>query len=563
MKMLANSSKNIFMLVIFCSITAPSVFRGLDPHHDGLIMNIINLTKEALRNDTPLPFNQYGVFWSFSLSIITLPFEASHTLVIIRIFTMITYLVTLVLTILLAKNLGFAKVWPTAFAFIVLTQPWSSGLTSTFLPWPSAMSSLLLVLVSLIVTRSTKKTAAVFHDLVAGVVIGFMFLTRVQIGIIAMLAAVLIFLLMRRFHSIVFVICGVFLSVGGSALFLYSKGWLDEVFFDSIVFPFSYLQDIYQVNPRPVGTFFIASCTLIGLLLKKYLNTKLPIIVAEKISRVSILLLLNSLVFAGVYALFTDHLDEYISLLRRLIIGFFIGVMAYLVSQIFYSITFSSVVVSKRMDIVGLLLFSIVGLFNVYPQFDQTHFWWSIFPGVILVAVVIFEEQAIFNKKQKRFVHIPFLIIGFFFLGIPSYQSMVSPKLDYPQDIAYGITVSPSSLYSVNVVQEFFHENIKRGSYVLNLCHNSDVFFDRKFAIPASRYFVYWPPFISNMEIRRNFLSTAPDAIVTCNQNHILAAENDTYINQVEIVEGLGFNYKFPSASTRNGNTTWLIFGAV
>ena len=183
-----------------------------------------------MRNDTQLPFNQYGIFWSFSLSVLTLPFEASYTLVIIRILTLIIYLVTLVLTILLAKNLGFARIWPTAFAFIVLTQPWSSGLTSTFLPWPSAMSSLLLVLVSLLVIRSTKKTAAGFHDLVAGVVIGFMLLTRIQIGILALLATVLIIFLLQRYQSIVFLFSGVFLFGGGMALYLSYRGWLDEVF---------------------------------------------------------------------------------------------------------------------------------------------------------------------------------------------------------------------------------------------------------------------------------------------------------------------------------------------
>ena len=562
MKPLANSLRNIFMLVIFCSITAPAIFTGLDPHHDGLVMNIINLTKEALRNDTQLPFNQYGIFWSFSLSVLTLPFETSYTLVIIRIFTLIIYLVTLVLTILLAKNLGFARIWPTAFAFIVLTQPWSSGLTSTFLPWPSAMSSLLLVLVSLLAIRSTKKTTAGFHDLVAGVVIGFMLLTRFQIGILALMATVLIIFMLQRYQSIAFLLSGVFLSVGGMALYLSSKGWLDDVFFDSIVFPFSYLQDKYEVNPRPVGTFLIGICTIIGILLSKQIIKRFPTSFVQKFFLTSIMILLNSLVFAGMYALVTDHFDEYLVFFRRLIIGFFIGVMTYLFFKIFHAILFSSSFGSMRMDLVGLLLFSMVGLFNVYPQFDQTHFWWSIFPAVILVACAISEGLTIFEKRQKRLVYTPLIFIGILFLGIPSYQSVASPKMDYPQNLAFGITVSPSALNSVDLTQEFFHENIKAGSVVLNLCHNSDVFFDRKLAVPASRFFIYWPPFISDLKIGRDVLASTPETVVTCNQNHILAAEIDTHINQVEIVEKLGFEHESPSASTSIGNTTWSIFGA-
>lgn len=92
------------------------------------------------------------------------------------------------------------------------------------------MSSLLLVLVSLLVIRSTKKTAAGFHDLVAGVVIGFMLLTRIQIGILALLATVLIIFLLQRYQSIVFLFSGVFLFGGGMALYLSYRGWLDEVF---------------------------------------------------------------------------------------------------------------------------------------------------------------------------------------------------------------------------------------------------------------------------------------------------------------------------------------------
>jgi hypothetical protein len=561
MKQITTSSKYVFTLILFCAVTAPAIFTGLDPHHDGLVMNIINLTKEALRNGTPLPFNQYGIFWSLSMSMMTLPFEASYTLVIIRILTLIIYLVTLVLTILLAKDLGFARIWPTVFAFIILTQPWSSGLTSTFLPWPSALSSLLLVLVSLLVIRSSNKTAAGFHDLVPGFVIGLMLLTRIQIGILALLATILLILMLRRYQSIVYVLTGVFLSVGSTALYLYSEGWLDEVFFDNVVFPFSYLQDRYQVNPRPVGTFLIVVCTLSGILLNKQLIKRVSTPIGQKISQTSILALLASLVGAGVYALFTDHFSEYLIFFRRLIIGFFIGVILYLLFKISLPNLSLSSFTSKRMALVGLLFFSIVGLFNIYPQFDQTHFWWSIFPGVILVACVISEELATFAKRQKKLVLASFILIGILFVGIPGYQSLVSPKSDYPKDLAYGITLSSSALNSVNKTQDFFHENIKEGSVVLNLCHNSDVFFDRQLAIPASRFFIYWPPFISDLKIRHDVLASVPEAIITCNQNHILAAATDTQINQKELVDMLGFTYETPSASTSIGDTTWLIFG--
>jgi hypothetical protein len=90
-------------------------------------------------------------------------------------------------------------------------------------------------------------------------------------------------------------------------------------------------------------------------------------------------------------------------------------------------------------------------------------------------------------------------------------------KFSFPPEVAKYLYVDkPNSIYQ-NDLQDFFNTNIRIGSKVLNLCEDSDIFFQDKNFIPASRFFVYWgQPMSSLTLIENSFVTSKPDVIVTC-----------------------------------------------
>jgi hypothetical protein len=94
-------------------------------------------------------------------------------------------------------------------------------------------------------------------------------------------------------------------------------------------------------------------------------------------------------------------------------------------------------------------------------------------------------------------------------------------KVSFPPELVKYLYVDKPYFEYQNDLQSFFNKNIKSGSRVLNLCEDTDIFFQDKNFIPASRFFVYWgKPMSSLTAIENSFINSKPDVIVTCQLLH-------------------------------------------
>jgi hypothetical protein len=142
---------------------------------------------------------------------------------------------------------------------------------------------------------------------------------------------------------------------------------------------------------------------------------------------------------------------------------------------------------------------------------------------------------------------------------VPSIESTFAHKNIYPESSIRGIVFSDQAVSKTYTLQSFFKQNLAPGSRVLNLCHNSTVFFNTEFQT-ASRFFIYWPPFIDSKEITHQILHSRPDRLITCSQTQIPAAAEATVLKQNQFIELLGFDRNQPRDSITVDGTFWAIY---
>lgn len=539
------------------SLFIPSLTRGLDSHHDGLMLNTINLTKKALLEDSPLPFNQYGIFWSFVMAFITWPFESSEILLCLRLTTIFFYILGALFIFKISKLFGDQDTGKTSVFLLLLVQPWTTGIYSTFLPWPSALSSLLLSAIAYLVLCSHGKR---FYAFFIGVLITCLCFTRVQIGIPTFFVCMLVFLFHRNFKQSARLIFGSVSTAGIIFFFLLQRGWVESVAFDSLIYPFTYIQDAYNLNPKPVFTSLIAIFTLLLLLIGSKFIQFFNRISTQFISVLSFNFILLAICTLCATTVFFFMNSNFVKLGVRFVIGAFIGIIAFFCVRAILENCRELRTGQRFSPNIELALFSIVGMINVYPQFDQTHFWWGLFPGVVAVSIVGIKICRSFFSQKQRFAMAASLLIASPMVIMPTIQSVSAEVIRYPGNFIRGVFVENEAFQYHETLQNFFHDNIPVGSAILNLCHNSDVFFDTNLGRPTTRYFLYWPPFISNPLIEAQMVAVQPDVIVICGQTQIPMAALPSAIAQERISRSLGFNYQKPKAEIEIDGTVWRIY---
>jgi hypothetical protein len=129
----------------------------------------------------------------------------------------------------------------------------------------------------------------------------------------------------------------------------------------------------------------------------------------------------------------------------------------------------------------------------------------------------------------------------------------------YVRGLVNLVKVSPESNLDQRNLQTYFSRSIDKGSRVLNLCHNSDVFFDFNLAKSSSRYFIYWPPFTKISKIDSDLQNSDPDTIVTCSQTQVPLASQATDEAQSRIINHFGFTAVQSKQILLNG-TIWNIY---
>jgi hypothetical protein len=191
-----------FILLLEVAIWFPLVFIGFDPHHDGLILTTVHLTREAIQFDSPWPFNQYGPSWALIYSAFTWGLPDNLVFLGLRFMTVFFYLLTA--WIVWKISLQFLSRRNSFLSVLVyfFTQPFVSGLGSDLVPWPSAFLMPIvafIVLASILLVDARRRNTQLFYlSYAIGAALPIVLFTRAQIGLLALAIEIILFIVLKK-----------------------------------------------------------------------------------------------------------------------------------------------------------------------------------------------------------------------------------------------------------------------------------------------------------------------------------------------------------------------------
>jgi hypothetical protein len=537
----------------------PTLTSGVDSHHDGLVIAIINSTKDSLLRGGEPPFNQYGPFWSVMYATLSLPFSPESTLIVARIITLTIYFLTAFYAFKITQLLKIPGLWMLVALLSLLTQPWTTGYGPTFLAWPSALSSFLLTFVTYQIVSSRGILLAKRQNILIGASICCMIFTRFQIGIATLFLTLLYFLFNRYRENFIFFLSSFLLSLSVALFFLNLFGWYQYFLFDSLEYSLTYIQDEFSVNPTPTFTILISAITFLTLMLLKRFSFSISAHQETSFSVLLYMLVALTNVVVLILLLRSPDFQEFlIRVFRRLWIGGFLGFALFVMVIFMYRIK-NHKINDLLITQIWLVLYGGIGMIQLYPLFDPMHFWWGLFPLIIPLGAFFLNSLSNVKSVGTSFVFACLISIGLFTVLIPSAKNAYSEREIYSGGIFSLVRVSEKANLDQKILQDFFGRSIDPHSKVLNLCHNADVFFNSDLAKSSSRFFVYWPPFIRNSDINSEIIRSKPDIVVACSQTHIALATRETELIQLKILASIGIKTDAVDQLSLNG-IDWKIF---
>jgi hypothetical protein len=261
-----------------------------------------------------------------------------------------------------------------------------------------------------------------------------------------------------------------------------------------------------------------------------------------------------------------DSLAILTTIFRRFWISYYLAVIIYSVfgqlRKTYYSFKLNRTASRTLYTRNALVLFSLVGELQVYPLFDQMHFWWGSVPAVILTLIVTKETliEGIVSPYLKDKIVTAFLLTATLLSLIQMTGQLSKPYARFPQDISKHLWVSPKTSAEQEKLQEFFSDNIPVDSSVLNLCANSDIFFSDRNIRSATRIFVLWPNITEIASMKRSMISSKPDIVLTCSLSRIPSLQEDSEFVQQEILNKSLDNPQVFADLKSSPNMTWQLW---
>lgn len=559
------------LLAILSLAWAPLSFYNFDSHHDGLILSTVTLTKSAISNGGEYPFNQYGPIWAIPFVILSSLVNPEHLFIFMRLLTVGFYFLS---AFLLWKTSRFFVGAKQSIITVILffgCQPFTTDFGSDLVPWPSAfvmpIAMTTAYLMFSIFDEATNKQKKCFNAVGIGLLIPLVIGSRLQVGVLLLgVALYAIHLSTFSQRKYFYFLIGLLFSSILVALALFHLGWMKDAFFDQIIYGATYLTADKSTFPKPI-------ITITGILIFALLFKIVPLIIKlkTKFKKKSMLIFLTLVIIASVFigmVLWHQRSIEPINVLviltRRFWITFSLGALLYAVLKIYIlqgRKIFAEIVQPKKIQFEILTLCAICLESQVYPLFDQMHFWWGS-PLTLLVVVIILmdilnriEIQPGFLGKWKK---VSLLIILVTVLAPWSAQVGAS-KVAFPRSVGAMLYTSQSESDYQHSLQKFFDRNILKGERVLNLCEDTDVFFEQSKYISASRFFVYWgEPMSHSQIIYSSFLNSNPDVIVTCDLTHRPTIRETEEGLQAAILNKMRVNRD--SVKIFSGKKQWAIY---
>lgn len=562
----------VVLIVFFGVQIIPRIFVAIDAHHDGLILTTVRFVREGLLKNSDWPFNQYGSFWPFPYALLSFLFPENLTLVVIRTFTVLMYYITAFLIFKIARNFGSKNSAYLSVLLFFISEPFAAGFRTTLLPWPSAISMIITTFMcySIIVQDQIVggRFRLLFSPTMQGALTLALILTRVQIGFLVLVFYLLLSYFYPKKIRVSKYLLGIVVAGVPFISFLALKGWLFQSLYDEFIFGSSYISGDVSTYPTPKFTFigvilFLIFFTFVSRAGK--LNETIRRI-AFTSSSVSLLMIATLALVYVRNSRDLNFVDSITVVVRRLWISstlaIFIAYLLYLSKQFFHR---GKTGVRELPDFKFSTLagFSFISMSQVFPLFDQMHFWWGVSPGVILIVTFLSKlmDLSKFGKPNVLLTQLLVTLIGFSTVSLPLFLDLRQPKEYFDTKyISYVSTTFTPPGKSEDTLQEFFHKNIAKGDKILNLCHNSNVFFDPDLGKSSSRFFVYWPWLGNQGVISKDLVTSEPNVILTCTLNLLQGRIEESTRQQMQIVESFQSRIQGQVSYTDSNVMTWRIY---
>ena len=562
-------SKKIDRIVITLLSLAwlPLPFFNFDSHHDGLILTTVRLTKMAAAQNGSYPFNQYGPFWAWPYIWSSELVSEEYQLLALRFTTVIFYLIsTYILWKISQMFLNKSDSRLVVILFLSL-QPFNTNFGSNLIPWPSSLGLLLSLLITFIFLKilslSPQENIIRIYLIILGSLLPLLFFTRIQVGLLTFLTIMIMSRKILFRFKYVHIITGFISSLLILIYFIVNKNWLRDSLNDLFIFGSTYLSLNNSGLPLPIFT-MIGFAVFLTVLISAN-NDKLNLLLSGK--KLCVFAFIGIVTAFITYLILTrrnlDGFYLFIIFSRRFWISLSLAFIVFAVLSIFLNygshgkLSFSS---RDLIKVQSLILFCISSMSQIVPFFDYMHFWWSsplifIIMIIVLKKIIMLEYRKVFFTARARNLLTVVLLISFI---TPWIFLMNQNRYSLPSYIGKGLIVNKEVSTRNANLQSFFVKNIKTGSRILNLCEDSDVFFQNRKFVSASRFFVYWGNQMSSVEFIRLDLERArADVIVTCSSS-LRSSEINSEGNFEDLfVED--FSKTFINRHEFNNEKSWVI----
>jgi hypothetical protein len=491
---------HFYCFALLIVLWSPMAFFGFHPHHEGLMLATLNLTSDAIKTGGSYPFNQYGPFWTLPYLTMNLIPLSGFTFLAQRFVSILMIFFSAIIIRRISLKFYSHNTSLLISCLFLLTYPY--GQPSII--WPSIPAQLAL----LILTHSVLLCLDFPHRIyvfIASLATIFLLGSRIQIGILSILCTIVILAISRHFLALARYVIYTTLCLGFVVLIFLRLDLFEDVLFDSLVFPLTYL-DSNQQNWTFPRTSLAVMIALIILFL--FLNK-----IRDNRNIIGVPLIIMLTVSTGLLFLHFHSQETYLQVYARIYVGFFL----FVASAVFLLTVRNLRQFKTNFPHPGVLwLYCLVGATQVFPLFDAFHAWYASAP-LIIALPLIFRDTNLVSKLSRNtiVVWVSSLVFALFtFFSLQTMQSFANTTKPFPLDEVKGIFLTTQQVSDFQNEFTFLKNNIPKRSTIMNFCSNADPFFPRGYWPSASRLFVFWPGFSDSPLIEKDLLKA--DFVTSC-----------------------------------------------
>ena len=493
----------------------PTLFMTFDPHHDGLVLSTIRLTRESLTSGAPLPFNQYGPAWSLFGTLITFFVSAEYLMIALRILTLGIYVLTAILIYRFAIRFLSERVAIISVAIYVLSNPFNSIYQSGFMAWPSIYVApiLLLILFTLNASRLGGGVAReISRSLWVSFLILFLFFTRLQIGILIIIF-ILFFTLVYNSRREFFTFLSVFFACLSLSILVFIRfDMFQYVLLDQFEYGIFHAASDMKIV-IPALSLLGALCWASFFLALNRFDFSTQVNKFGKVLITSIICALALIVAAIALRRNLDFFALSSTIQRRLWVALFIAAAGITVYKlVFIAISWGLKGNKPERLHISLALMSLIGFTQSFPLFDQMHVWWGSVPLILLVSIPLeaVYVSATINLLRRSIAVLDLLLSLNASLLI---QSLARENLGFDSKGLGLLRDQPSVVTNYDRLNNFVTRLIPESSVVQNICPDANVFLTDRDYRSSSYLSVFWQNF-SDTQYMESALKSKPGSYI-------------------------------------------------